>query len=1818
MSWLGPSRRPAALLATIILFAAGLSVTTAPTLAQEASASPRPSPLPTLPGPAPECTPEAEPDDQPEQAPSLSGPICLTGTLPQLRDQDLVLWEVTPAEALITWRITVVGIPTTITSIHLFDIRSGPGVFPIDAREFDRIDSSATSTEPGVATGISLPAGRYLLGISRGDPAGGPPAPAGEYRVTIEREQVLPPNGDLEPNDDATTATPVGDPIDLVGAIDGSPDLYRWTLDAAAAGERHGVELRGVAGDYLTLRLLDATGAELARTDMQRDGYARLHDLALPAGDYLLELATGSGGIHGYVLTTEVVGDPLADAEPNDAAARAIDIAIGDEVTGRLAGPRDIDHFRFEVPETLAASQVDVALRVGSSLDRRVCLVGPDARQVQCRQGRGDIVLSNLSLVGGTHVIEVSGAEDTADHYRLAVTDIGLRSPEREVEPNDASDTASLFDPAVVMHGRSANNDPDHYRITTTGEPQVWHLEATGSAIRSLLWVEPDGEVRGTADVSADGTHASLWDLYLIPGRHWISIQTEGEDYTITLTPLGPLARGMEREPNEDADNAEPIDIGETRTGRLPGPEDTDVLRFSLEQSEHVVIRLEPPADGAVRLRLVSGGTELLRVREPVVGEPFVYDARLELGDYEITLSSDSGSVAPYRLLIERADPWMLPADLEPNDTADRARDVPGTLSVSGAGWGRGGEDDDWYRIAPVPDPTQPLVVSVEGAVLGLQLTDGSTTVGIDPDRERTTWTSRTLPPDKPLFLQVAVAGDYELRLSGAGLVPAEAPAEPPMRATLSPETDRVSAYETFGQSVGATLTLSNDGDRSLDVGLDTWASDDRWTVQPSEPRVNVPAGGSIDVPVTVFVPADAWADVATRVALAATTADGRMTTAWVDIVPDRDVTPVAPFQVWPVPEGLLGGLDVASMAMGASIVAPTFNPASEELLHDGVAVMGSGFIGSISGSPATFTVDLATDGEVPVAGLIIDPLGGAPTLIASPRLFDLELSADGTTWQTVFSGELTPRLADQPFVLDEPVPARFARLVVRSTWGGERSTLQMGEWQVIAVPGWAPPGPINVADPRQGGHMVTAQPGYTDPRQGDGMLSEDLETSPWEPYLEPETTFSWVVGFLDGRAPQVTEIQWVDAATSDPALRFETVAVEVSVDTPLGPWHEVGTWDLARAEDGSVTPFRFAEPTWARYIRFTGQGPEEHREYRETPVVLRVLERPTDDTYRSVTGAWGRTSAPAILELLSPPDLTALTARTSEDDGNDHPLTATPLTETVPFDAHIQRDVDVDWYTLTMPAGDNTLDLAIEAPPTAGIAVALTDLTGRDVHLEEARSTSPDIVRYTADVEPGATYLLRVVEPPISTVFTYDTSGSLGPVLSYISTALRGFAADVRPGEEAVQIMAFEEEPLLPDWSDDRYLIEDAVAGIFSARGSSAAESSMIAGTRMLALRPGAKAMLVVTDAETMSFNQTSQLWASLAEVRPIVFTVHVGGGGAPVLTTNLMQDWANAWAGHYEYAASHGQLDRAFDRLATWLRRPAAYRVSFEGRFIDHRPGGLSVEPPAGAEGARSVVAGSGVGVEILLDTSNSMLKKIGKQSRMSIAKDVMRRLIGETLPEGVPVAVRIFDPAQRCGSTLLAPLAPLDRESMLAKVERVKAGKHTKTPIAATLQQVASDLAQTQGMGVVVLVTDGRESCDGDPEAAIRAIKASGLDVRINIVGFAIQDQGLKDRMAQWAEIGGGQAFDAGDADSLLDGVAQALAAPFRVLDSAGEEVATGVVGGDPVSLPPGTYTVEVLTDPVRVIEDVVVQPGMSRRIELGSPGAQTPGASPGVSQ
>jgi hypothetical protein len=248
------------------------------------------------------------------------------------------------------------------------------------------------------------------------------------------------------------------------------------------------------------------------------------------------------------------------------------------------------------------------------------------------------------------------------------------------------------------------------------------------------------------------------------------------------------------------------------------------------------------------------------------------------------------------------------------------------------------------------------------------------------------------------------------------------------------------------------------------------------------------------------------------------------------------------------------------------------------------------------------------------------------------------------------------------------------------------------------------------------------------------------------------------------------------------------------------------------------------------------------------------------------------------------------------------------------------------------------------------------------------------------------------------------------------------------------------------------------------------------------------------------------------------------------------------------------------------------------------------LASEPvevrPGTARGSLRVVAASGAtgaatdlgAVEVILDASGSMLQRLEGARRIDLARDALLGLTGETLPDGVPFALRVFGhrEADSCRTDLEIPLAPLDRSRVAATIRSVEAKNLAKTPIADSLRAVARDLAGASGPRLVVLVTDGEETCDGDPAAAIRELAAGGVEVRVNIVGFAIDELMLKEEFEGWARLGGGRYFDATDGEGLRQAVRGAIRETFEAVSN-GEVVAGGTVGGDAVELPVGEYRV-----------------------------------------
>jgi hypothetical protein len=237
--------------------------------------------------------------------------------------------------------------------------------------------------------------------------------------------------------------------------------------------------------------------------------------------------------------------------------------------------------------------------------------------------------------------------------------------------------------------------------------------------------------------------------------------------------------------------------------------------------------------------------------------------------------------------------------------------------------------------------------------------------------------------------------------------------------------------------------------------------------------------------------------------------------------------------------------------------------------------------------------------------------------------------------------------------------------------------------------------------------------------------------------------------------------------------------------------------------------------------------------------------------------------------------------------------------------------------------------------------------------------------------------------------------------------------------------------------------------------------------------------------------------------------------------------------------------------------------------------------------------------------------MKRKAGTGSMMDAAKVVLTDLV-QKLPASATVALRVYGHRVPDGrpnacedSELVVPFGALDRKQLLSTIKSVRA--LGTTPIAHSLTQAGADLAGAKGATMLIVVTDGKEECGGDPVAAITALRTSGLAVTLNIVGFSLTNATDRDAMTKVATAGGGRFFDAQGAADLKAAVDQAMAVPFVLVDASDQVVARGIVGGPPVTAPAGDLSVRLETAATPLtIDHVVVAPNKATTVELNKDG------------
>ena len=233
----------------------------------------------------------------------------------------------------------------------------------------------------------------------------------------------------------------------------------------------------------------------------------------------------------------------------------------------------------------------------------------------------------------------------------------------------------------------------------------------------------------------------------------------------------------------------------------------------------------------------------------------------------------------------------------------------------------------------------------------------------------------------------------------------------------------------------------------------------------------------------------------------------------------------------------------------------------------------------------------------------------------------------------------------------------------------------------------------------------------------------------------------------------------------------------------------------------------------------------------------------------------------------------------------------------------------------------------------------------------------------------------------------------------------------------------------------------------------------------------------------------------------------------------------------------------------------------------------------------------------VEIILDASNSMWGQIKGESKISIAKEVLKQIIGG-LPEGMNVGLRVYghryklkDERTCQDSELIVPIGPLQKGQLIQTIEKIT--PRGKTPLVYSILQSLKDFAKLKG-GTVVLISDGIESCEGDIKSIATRLQESGIELKVNIIGFSIKEEEAREQLETIAKSTGGIYLDAKDSQELLSSLQQALKIEYDLVDEKGEVKASGYVGGEAVSVLEGEYILQLKLEPTSLETKVTVNP------------------------
>lgn len=185
-------------------------------------------------------------------------------------------------------------------------------------------------------------------------------------------------------------------------------------------------------------------------------------------------------------------------------------------------------------------------------------------------------------------------------------------------------------------------------------------------------------------------------------------------------------------------------------------------------------------------------------------------------------------------------------------------------------------------------------------------------------------------------------------------------------------------------------------------------------------------------------------------------------------------------------------------------------------------------------------------------------------------------------------------------------------------------------------------------------------------------------------------------------------------------------------------------------------------------------------------------------------------------------------------------------------------------------------------------------------------------------------------------------------------------------------------------------------------------------------------------------------------------------------------------------------------------------------------------------------SVLADQGKTI-LVLDASGSMWQKISDGYKIKIAQQVVGDLL-DTIPADQEIGLVTYGHRRKgdCGDIeLLVEPGSGTREEIADAVNALD--PKGKTPLSAAVIKAADVLRIEENEATVILVSDGRETCNLDPCAVGTDLEERGINFTAHVIGFDIDDTAERAQLQCLAENTGGKFLTASNATELSEALA-----------------------------------------------------------------------------